>query len=478
MRRIAETQQASSRADPTRGAAAVVVGGGISGLAAALHLRGRTTGSVILLEAEPRLGGKIQTEQYEGFVVEGGPDSFLRSKPRGIGLATELGLADHMQGVREETRRTFVMHDGALAPLPEGLSGLVPARLGPLFRSPLLSPRGKARVAMERYLPPRSSQEDESLGSFMRRRMGREAYERLIEPLMSGIYGGNGDDLSLAATFPQLRAIERDQGSLLKSLRANSAQSGNTPPSPFVTPFEGMAELVSAIEHELGDVEVHCGTPALRLTQESNRYRIDTADNSFVADTVILATPAYVSASLLEPCDNALAALLREIPYSPSVVVSLAYRESDLPAPLDGHGYIIPRRERRPILACTWTSNKFARRAPPGWALLRAFLGRPEQAALLNQDDAALIKLVRQELRSTVEIGAQPVVSWVSRWPAAMPQYTVGHLDRLATIERRLDALPGLFIAGAAYRGVGIPDCIQSGETAAARAADVIAARR
>jgi oxygen-dependent protoporphyrinogen oxidase len=456
----------------------VVIGGGISGLAAALRLHGRAVSSTVLCEADARLGGKILTERLDGFIIEGGPDSFLSSKPRGIGLARELGLEEHLQGVRADTRRTYIMRDGKLAVLPEGMSGLVPARLGPLFRSPLLSPWGKARAALERHLPPRRTHEDESFGSFMRRRLGREAYERLIEPLMSGIYGGNGDDLSLGATFPQLREMERAHGSLLKGLRATSVPGKAPVISPFVAPRDGMTELVSAIERRLEEVEVRLATAVGRLERTGPQYLVQTHDDTLVADAVILATPAYVSADIVESCDEDLAALLRRIPYAPSVVVSLAYRERDLSGPLDGHGYIIPRREGRRVLACTWTSNKFAHRAPDGWVLMRAFVSRPDQVSLLDREDTVLIEIVRAELQATAGIVAEPALARVTRWPAAMPQYTIGHLERLTAMDRRLAALPGLFLAGAAYRGVGIPDCIQSGEAAAGRAADFIAARR
>jgi oxygen-dependent protoporphyrinogen oxidase len=458
---------------------------------------------VTLIERDARLGGKLLTDHVDGFVIEGAPDSFLSSKPAGMRLASELGISHRLQGVRAETRRTFVMHDGALVQLPEGLSGLVPTKLGPLFRSPLLSRRGKLRAALEPLVPRRATARDESLGSFIRRRMGREPYERLIEPLMAGIYGGNGDDLSLEATFPRLRALEREHGSLLRGLRSTSPPSppSDRPASPFLSPIGGMREIVDVLEARLDRVRILRCTEAVAIERQGGGYSValqpvpDRSNRSrgggplggdppgpaaqtnavgggtaVPAQAVILAAPAYTAASLLEGIDGHLARLLSSIPYASTATVSLGYTASSLPRPLDGHGYIIPRREGRPILACTWSSSKFAHRAPEGHILLRGFIGRAGREEVLGGTDDELVELFRAELHATLGISAEPLLARVYRWPRAMPQYRVGHLDVLLGITRSLDHLPGVYLAGAGYRGVGIPDCIQSGETAADRA--------
>jgi len=455
----------------------LVVGGGIAGLAAAYRLaREVRAATVTLIESEPRLGGKILTERVGGFILEGGPDSFLSSKARGLGLCRELGLAERLHGTNERLRRTYVLRAGQLFDLPEGLSGLVPSRLEPIARSPLLSPWGKLRFIGEYLVKPRSAAGDESVASFVRRRLGGEAYARLIEPLLSGIYAGDGEQLSLAATFPHLRQTELEHGGLMKGMLDRAGQPATTKSSapklpPFLTMPGGLGEIVDALEARLTGVEILRGVSATGLARAGKTYRLTlSTGETREAEAVILATPAYVSAELTAGLDAPLAEALRGIPYSSTATVYLAYSAENVPRPLDGYGYIIPRAEGRPILACTWTSSKFANRAPEGFGLIRVFLGRAGQPDVLAQDDAALVGLARAELAGTLDIQAPPAFQRVFRWPRAMPQYNLGHLERVAAIEKRLEALPGLFVAGNAYRGVGLPDCIASGETAAERA--------
>jgi oxygen-dependent protoporphyrinogen oxidase len=476
----------------------IVVGGGIAGMAAAYRLRRRLPDAdVTLIESTPRLGGKIVTERIDGFVIEGGPDTFLSYKPRGVGLCRELGLAARLHGTNQQIRRTYVMRGGRLYDLPEGLTGLVPSRFGPMARSGLISPLGKVRMGLEYFIPPRRDNVDEPLAAFVSRRLGRELYERMIEPLLSGIYAGDGEQLSLAATFPQLRQYEVEHGGLIRGMlaarRHPSRRAGRTeggagapPMSAFVTPESGLAEIVEALEAQLGGVQVRRGTRALRLERAPRGgYTLALADGLQVpeggttlhADAVILATPAFATAELVAGLDARLAEALRGIPYVSTATVSLAYPLRDIPRPLDAYGYIIPRAEGRAILACTWTSTKFPHRAPDGWGLIRAFIGHAaqEKEDVLASDDAALVGLVRDELRAVLGVTAAPHLARVFRWPQAMPQYTVGHLERLATIDARLAQLPGVFVAGHAYRGVGVPDCIQSGEQAAEAAAKELA---
>ena len=462
---------------------AVIIGGGIAGLAAAYRLTRTAPGlAVTLIEGEARLGGKIVTERVEGFVIEGGPDTFLAYKPRGLGLCRELGLEDRLHGTNEKIRRTYVMRSGKLYELPEGLTGLIPSRFEPMAKTGLISPLGKLRMGLDYFIPPRSLNGDETLAAFVERRLGRELYERMIEPLMSGIYAGNGEELSLAATFPQLRQAELEHGSLIKGMLA--ARKKAPPPRPdakkwsaFLTPAAGLGEIVETLEQKLSEVEIRLGIPVTRVEAAAPGYSVSldaSREDRLLADAIIFATPAFVTADLISTLDSQLSETLRAIPYVSTATVSVAYPLTDIPRPLDGYGYIVPRAEGRPILACTWTSTKFPHRAPEGYALIRAFIGRAGQEEALDASEEELLALVREELRLTLGVTAPPKLCRVFRWPKAMPQYTLGHLDRLVVIEQRLAAHPGLFVAGNAYRGIGLPDCIASGEAAAAQAAEFL----
>ncbi|MCL5274547.1 MAG: protoporphyrinogen oxidase [Chloroflexi bacterium] len=455
-----------------------IIGAGITGMAAARYVSQRTPGiETTLLESDGRLGGKISTVRSEGFVIEGGPDSFLSYKPRGLGLCRELGLESHLHGTSGKIRRTYVMRDRKLYPLPEGLTGLIPSRFGPMLETSLISPAGKLRMGLDYFIPPRRTQDDESLAGFVSRRLGREVYERMIEPLMSGIYAGDGSQLSLDATFPNLRKAEIEHGSLIKSMLATKARpkqntrAASAPKWPaFLTLQGGLAEIVDGVAQQLHSVDIRLNTRVTRISDAAPYagYRLDIdGQPSLMADAVILTAPAFAVAELLDGMDAEAAAALRGIPYVSTATVSVAYPLDQVPKPLDAHGYIVPRSEGRPVLACTWTSTKFPHRAPQGYALIRAFIGRAGQEDVLAQSDDELVQLVRDELRMVLGITAAPLMQFVFRWPQAMPQYTIGHLERIRTLERRFAAHPGLFFAGAAYRGIGIPDCIASGENAA-----------
>ena len=458
----------------------VVLGGGIAGLAAAhrlLQAQGDATRGlrVTLVEADHRLGGKIVTERIDGFVIEGGPDSFLATKPRGIGLCEELGIGERplLQGVQAQRRRAFVLCRGRLHDLPEGLSGLVPTRLTPLVRSTLLSPLGKARVALDYLLPARHAAGDESLGGFVRRRLGREAWQRLVEPLMAGIYAADGDQLSLAATFPQLREAERRYGGLIKGVLAARRQVP-APKSAFLTPAAGLDTLVMALEKRLRDAgaTLVLGDPAVAVTRSGSAFGVHlAAGDSIQADAVIVATPAYAAASLLADLDPVLAVELDAIPHASTAIVTLAYRREEISHPLDGHGYVIPRVEGSPILACTWSSRKWAGRAPEGWELIRVFIGRAGQEDVLAADDETLVALAVNEVSVRLGATSPAALTRVRRWPRGMPQYLLGHPERVARIGAAYNKHAGLYLAGNAFHGVGLPDCIASGERAADAAA-------
>ena len=464
----------------------VVIGGGASGLAAARRLlQQELEPRVTLVESDTRFGGKIRTEHVDDFLIEGGPDSFLSGKPRGVGLATELGLADALIGVTPQRHRAFILYRDAFHPIPEGLTGLVPTKLGPVARSGLLSPRGKARLVLDYVLPPHDAA-DEALGAFVRRRLGDEAWERLVEPLMAGIYAADGDQLSLAATFPQLQAAEREHGGLIKGVVAARqiapASSGPARP-PFLTPAGGLGTLVETLADQLrrDGAVLRPGTRVLSVKQAvpDGMYEIELAgDVPLRADAVILATPAHVTSALVGGLDRDLSRSLAEIPHASTAILTLAYRTEQLARPLTGHGYVVPRVVGGPVLACTWSSRKWADRAPDGWELLRVFLGRSGNGeALLEFDDETLLAIAQAEVATRLGASGAPTLGRVQRWPKGMPQYILGHPERVARIERAVADHAGLELAGNALRGVGVPDVIRTGEEAAERVLQNLRAR-
>ena len=456
----------------------LIIGAGITGLAAAYRLQQVSPQTEIaLLEREQRFGGKIWSEQRNGFVIEAGPDSFLSSKPRGVALCAELGLAGRLHGTNHQMRRSFVMRGGSLFPIPEGLSGLVPARLEPILESRLFSSNGKQRFLQERSTPAGGPDGDESLAAFMTRRFGQEIYARLIEPLMAGIYAGDGGELSLAATFPQLRALELEYGSVLRGLEATrAARAADSPQPGFLSFPHGMGELVNALTTQLRRVRICTGSEVRRLSRSRTGFKAELVRGEYIeADAALVAVPATMAATVLAEVDADLAHALHQIPHISTATVSAAFPLAAIPHLLNGFGYLVPRQEGRSVLASTWSSVKFPHRAPAHHALLRAFIGRAGDDDMVSAPEQDLLEMARHEWRTTLGINAGPTLARVYRWPRGMPQYTLGHADRLAMIHTRLRDIPGLFVAGNGYRGVGIPDCIQGGETAADQIATLFA---
>ncbi|MGB9521703.1 MAG: protoporphyrinogen oxidase, partial [Anaerolineales bacterium] len=375
----------------------VIVGGGISGLAAAYYLSKRlkdakTPVKIMVIEKSSRWGGKILTERIaweDGtFIIEGGPDTFLATKPWAVELCKDLGIADRLQGTNPSQHATYVLHKGTLLPLPEGLAMMIPADIPSILQSRLLTWYDKLRMGMDFIIPPQKSNGDESLGAFIRRRLGNAAYENLIEPLLSGIYAGDGDQLSLAATFPYLRNLEIKYGSLARGARVmrpaihSKDKSKQSARSAFLTPQTGLLELITALVANLAKqgVELHLQTPLEKIDRYRNGFELSLSNGKNVhADYLILATPAYQAGKFLHTINPALSQSLTRIPYVSTATVSLAYPKGSFPHPLNGYGYVIPKKEHRQALACTWTSTKFPHRAPEGYRLLRVFIGRAGQ---------------------------------------------------------------------------------------------------
>jgi oxygen-dependent protoporphyrinogen oxidase len=468
----------------------VIVGGGVTGLAAAHRLQemARDEGlplEVRLYEAGPRLGGVISTQRRDGFVLEHGPDSLITDKPWGLALARRLGLEDELTGTAETHRRSFVVRDGRLLPVPEGFQLLAPSRFGPLAMTPIFSWPGKLRMAMDWILPRRDDPSDESLGAFVERRLGREALERMAQPMIAGIYGADPMDLSLHATLPRFRDMEREHGSVIRAMRArmkaarasNGSGSGKRSGAStagvsgaryglFVSLKQGMQTLTDRLAERLEPGTAVVNAPVRSLERFGDGWSLEAGGERVEAAAVILSLPAYRSAELLRPLDAEAAALLDRIPYASAGTLSLVYRRGRVRHPLDGFGFVVPSIEPFRILGCTFSHAKWPGRAPEGYAVLRAFLG---EAALRDRTEAELEALVRDDLDRLLGLEGDPEFSVLWRGTRCMPHYTVGHLDRLAELDRRLEALPGLALAGNAFRGIGIPDSIHSGEQAAER---------
>lgn len=452
----------------------VVVGAGIAGLAAAHRLERLSAAvgagvEVRLLEGAKRAGGKLLTERAGGLLIEGGPDSFLAAKPQARALARSLGLGGLLVPSGSGDAGVFVYARGRMRRVPDGLTLLAPTRLGPFLASNLLSWRGRLRAALEPLLPPGGGGE-ESMAAFGRRRFGREVVETLVQPVMAGIFAGDAEQLSLESTFPRLLALEREYGSVLRGLwSARSREEGGGPAEAgFLTLSGGLEQLARALALSLGPA-LRVGCPVNAVRKDGGGYRVELCSGGFErADVVILTPMAWQAADLLEGLDPELAGALREIPFVSTATVSLAWPDRDLPPLPGGYGFVVARSELRCVAAATFSSRKFPGRAPPGTTLLRCFLGGAGREAPLRWGDAELLEAVREDLARLLGIRARPSLERLHRWPRANPQYALGHAERLRRIDSRLEKHPGLLLAGASYRGVGIPDCIASGERAAA----------
>ncbi len=459
-----------------------VIGGGISGLAAAHRLRELDPAcQVTLLEAGSRLGGVLETARRDGFLIERSADNFITNVPWAVDLCRRVGLGDQLLPTSSEQRNAMVVHAGRLERVPQGFMLMAPARLGPVLASPILSPWGKLRLLGEYFVPRRADGEDESLASFARRRLGREAFERIVQPLVGGIYAADPERLSLAATMPRFVEMERRWGGLIRGARHERSSEAADATSEvagarygmFVAPRDGLSSLVAAIAARLPEGSVRLGARVESLSRgEQSGWVVTYVGNDGLAttlecDAVIIAIGAPDSASLLEPIDQALAGELAAIEYAGTSIVSLAFRRDQVTHPLDGFGFVVPAIEKRPILAGSFSSAKFAGRAPRDTVLIRVFIGGACQSELAELDDQRLRQIALDELRSLIGARGEPLFADIARWPRSMPQYHLGHCQRVERIEAAVARWTGLALAGNAYHGVGIPNCIHSGELAA-----------
>jgi len=447
-----------------------IVGGGISGLAAAYELQRRGV-SVRLFEASDRLGGVIRTDRFDGWVIDGGPDSMLVQKPAAVGLCRELGLGERL--VSTLTPRTaYVLRDGRLHAIPEGSFLGFPVRVSALAASSLFSIAGKLRMACEAILPRSEDDEDESIAAFVRRRFGEEAVDYLAEPLLAGIHAGDVERLSVRALFPRLVDAERQSGSVIRAFRALRMKP--SPQGAFASLPGGVGELVDALAAAIaaGTITMSARVTDLRC---AGTFALDTTAGPLHAKAVILAVPAYAAGGILRGVHTGLAALCEEVPYASTATAAFGYRRDQIDHPMRGSGFVVPRVEQNPLLAATWVTSKWPHRAPEGHVLLRGFLGGGRDPHRLEQTDDELIDLAREALTEVMSISGAPLFSRLYRWTRQSPQYEVGHLQRLAAIEDHLARFPGLFVTGSGFRAIGIPDCVADGRETAGRAAALVA---
>lgn len=449
-----------------------IIGGGIAGLSTAFYLeRARRGGAEIdwlLLEKSGRLGGVIRSELHEGYVLEAGPDSFLSVKPEGAQFCSDLGIADQLISSNDAGRKTYIVLNGRLVPIPEGLEFMVPTQIMPMATTPLFSWPAKLSMAREWFLPPPGRNGDESVGDFVRRHFGQEMVDRVAEPLLAGVYGGNAEQMSIRAVLPRFAEMERESGSLVRATlkaRKSRTKAGTSPQPLFTSLKNGMQEMVNAGVAALP-------TDRMRLRQEVTAVErcgagwvVKTEERSEPFDAVVLATPAPASAVLLREVSSIVASSLRKIDYSSSAALVLGYdRPIHLPT---GHGFLVPRTEGRNMLACTFVHRKFSFRAPERAALLRCFVSSSRVPDLNSQSDHWLLSTMLTELKEILGLSETPLFAHIYRWECALPQYSTGHIERAAEIEKILSETTGLFIVGNSLHGIGIPDCIKSGRLAA-----------
>jgi protoporphyrinogen/coproporphyrinogen III oxidase len=467
----------------------VIVGGGIAGLAAAYKVkRAAEAGADVefaLVEKDPRLGGKIITQRVDGFVIDGGPDCFLTEKPAIHRIAKLLGIFDEELPTDDARKRTYILSRGHLHDLPDGVMMFAPTKFWPFATTGLFSWSGKIRMGMDLLIKRKpvtgDGPEDETLESFVVRRMGRECLDRLAEPLVGGVHASDPAKMSLAATFPRLLEMEQTYGGMIKGFYAARKKVAEMrkkyPPKPgakprtFFTSFEaGMQSLIDAMADAAGRDRIRTGAAATELVRSADGWAVTLDDGSVLeADAVIVATESWAAERLMRPVDEIIADALAGIEHSSSATISLAFEESEVGIDMNAFGVLCPLVENRSLMAASFSSTKWPGRAPEGKVLLRGFVGGPHNQAIMAESDERLAEIVLSELREVLGVKGDPLFAKVFRWEKGMPQYTMGHLDRVDAIEMRSAEVPGLAVAGGSYRGVGLPNCVESGERAVSK---------
>src|SRR5699024_3336151 len=450
----------------------IIIGGGITGLTAAYYLQKDIAErdlpfEVKLLEASNRLGGKINTKRMNGFIIERGPDSFLARKQPAVKLANDLGLSDQL--IRNRTGQAYIFARGALHEIPQGSHMGIPTQIRPFLESALLSTRGKLRAGLDYILPRGKEVGDQSLGKFLRRRLGDELVENSIEPLLSGIYSGDLDQMSLMATFPHFLELEQRYRSLIKGLQQTMSEQKTTSQNKrgkFFSFKNGLETIVAAIIKQTGNELCHINTKVEKIVKTHSRYRIYTnRDACYEADAIIVAVPHHVLPHLFQAYD--FFQPLTHVPLTSVANIALAFDQSQIKNDIHGTGFVVSRNSNNRITACTGTHKKWQHTAPDGKALLRAYVGQPSDQAIVRLSDTDMTNIVLRDLTPIMNIVGDPEFAVVTRWEKAMPQYTVGHKARIRQIKEKMEkSLPGVFLAGSSYGGVGIPDCIAQGEQA------------
>ena len=460
----------------------LVLGAGISGLAAALRLRELDPAArVSLWEKSDRPGGVLHTVERGGFQFEQSTDNFITFVPWGLSLCAKLGLTDHLVRTNNRDRRTYVARRGRLYPLPDGFMMLAPTRLWPMVTTPLLSPLGKARAGLELFLPRLTGERDESIAQFARRRLGREVFDRIVEPLLSGIYAGDAEKISLLATLPRFREMEKKDRSLILAMtktqkaarRAKREEESGARYSMFVTLREGLSHLAAKCAEAIGEGVIRYNRTAVRADRVPaeggpSRWRVTAADGTAEeADALICALPSPVAGALFAESFPEAAMYYNSIEQTGCAVVSLVFRDGQIRRPFKGMGFVVPTKEGGSIIAGSFSSHKYPHRAPAGYTLLRIFVGGARAPELAEMPDAPLLARVLSEIRPLLGAEGEPADVEISKWPRGMPQYHIGHLDRLARLNRALESEPALALCGNSFTGVGLPNCIHTGEEAA-----------
>jgi oxygen-dependent protoporphyrinogen oxidase len=466
-----------------------IIGAGIAGLSTAYYLsklaqEGGQRLEIMLLEKEGRVGGSLLTKQVDGFLLEAGPDCFISEKPWALQLCRELGLEQEVIGTNQQFRRTFILLKGRLHEIPEGFMLLAPTSLWPFIKSSLFSLPGKARMGLDLILPRKKSDKEESLAAFVLRRLGREALERIAEPLVAGIHAGDPETMSLKSTFPRFIDLEQAHRSIIWGMYQRKKQFAlrQSRYTMFITLRQGMEGMISALKKALSPETISPGQEVIAIEKITGkpshkpRYclQLGGKKKAMEADAVVLATPAFVTAKLLQGMAGDIARQLDTIPYCSTATVNLAYERSQIRHPLDGYGFVVPRLEKRSIMAATFSSIKFAHRAPEGKALLRCFVGGAKNEAIVSWEDDKLLAAVQGDMKEILKITGAPFFARIYRWHKSMPQYILGHEARLSRIEQGLAKHPGLFVTGSAYRGIGISDCAHEAALTAEQALQYI----